>query len=111
MIMEKVEGIVEVLDLPNFHVTEHFLYSDFICPCCDRLKIVPGFYEHLGKLERMRRELGIAIKINSGYRCPGHNKEVGGSVKSWHMLFATDIAPVEPEEGMIKEMYRMALSM
>ncbi len=78
---------------PNHYVTEHFLYSDFICPCCDTLKIVPGFYTHMRLLERMRRELGFPIVVNSGYRCERHNRKVGGAARSWHLLFATDIRP------------------
>ncbi len=74
-------------------VTEHFKFEECTCSCCDRLKIVPGFFSHMEKLEEMRKELGFAIIINSGYRCPEHNVEVGGSVRSWHMLFATDVRP------------------
>jgi hypothetical protein len=29
----------------NYYVSEHFMYSDFICPCCDMLKLVPGFFK------------------------------------------------------------------
>jgi uncharacterized protein YcbK (DUF882 family) len=85
-----------VRDEPNYHATEHFLYSDFICPCCDTLKIVPGFYQHLHLLEQLRRELGFPILVNSGYRCDRHNRAVGGAARSWHLLFATDI---RPEDG------------
>lgn len=87
---------VSIREEPNYYVTEHFLYSDFICPCCDTLRIVPGFYRHTTLLERMRQELGFPIAINSGYRCEKHNREVGGAARSWHLLFATD---VHPEDG------------
>ena len=75
------------------NVTDHFTFEECICPCCDRIKLIPWFYAHMELLERMRQGLGFAIIINSGYRCPEHNKEIGGSLKSWHMLYATDVRP------------------
>lgn len=36
-------------------------------------------------LEPARRRLGKPIVINSGYRCPKHNAEVGGVANSQHM--------------------------
>ena len=96
---------------PNYYVTEHFLYSDFICPCCDRLKIVPAFYRHIGMLEQMRREAGFTILVNSGYRCQSHNRSVGGADNSWHLLFATDIRPESPGEDNLRLLYRLALGM
>jgi uncharacterized protein YcbK (DUF882 family) len=77
----------------NYHVSEHFLYSDFICPCCDMLKIVPGFYKHVACLEKIMTEYDCGFTVTSAYRCPEHNKRVGGAPKSWHMLFATDLVP------------------
>ena len=96
---------------PNYYATEHFLYSDFICPCCDRLKIVPAFYRHIGMLEQMRHEAGFPIVVNSGYRCPSHNRSVGGTQNSWHLLFATDIRPESPGEDSLRTLYRLALKM
>jgi uncharacterized protein YcbK (DUF882 family) len=95
----------------NFHVSDHFLYSDFICPCCDRLKIIPAFYRHIGLLEQIRREAGFPILVNSGYRCPKHNKEVGGAADSWHLLFATDIRPEGNDPEKLRALYRAALGL
>ena len=94
---------------PNYYVTEHFMYSDFICPCCERLKIIPAFYTHLELLEQMRGELGFDILINSGYRCKEHNIEVGGSPRSWHLLFAADISSGDNDLDKLKSLYKMAL--
>jgi uncharacterized protein YcbK (DUF882 family) len=93
---------------PNRNVTEHFRYRDFVCPCCDTLKIFPGFYDHVQRLERMRRELGFPIAVNSGYRCVPHNREVGGTAHSWHLLFATDIRPVDGSRDKLDAMRRAA---
>ena len=94
---------------PNYYATDHFLYNDFVCPCCDMLKLVPGFYHHVSLLEQMRLRLGYPIIVNSGYRCQKHNTEVGGSARSWHMLFATDIRPEDSNGEKLKAMYEMAI--
>ena len=93
------------------NITEHFTLDECKCPCCDRIKLIPGFYTHMEKLEEMRQELGFAMIINSGYRCPEHNEEVDGSVNSWHMLFATDLRPGWGKgfARKLKTMYRVAL--
>ena len=95
--------------IPLGHITEHFKLEEFICPCCDMLKVVPGFFLHVARLEEMRQELGFGLIVNSGYRCEKHNKEVGGSPRSWHLLFATDIRPEVYEEHLLKEIYKVAL--
>ena len=95
----------------NYYVTEHFLLSECVCPCCDRIKIVPGFYRHLELLERMRLQIDAPITITSGYRCPEHNAEVGGAQLSWHLLFATDVKPSDEDPKKLLWMYRIALEL
>ncbi len=93
------------------YVTEHFRFERCKCPCCDVLKPIPRFFEHMEKLEQMRQKLGFAMIINSGYRCPNHNEEVGGSEGSQHMIYATDVRP-SWGTGFAKRlmsMYRVAL--
>ena len=75
------------------------------------MKIIPAFYTHLGLLEQMRSELGFDIIINSGYRCPEHNAEVGGAPQSWHLLFATDVSHEDDDSYKLKAMYKMALNL
>ena len=100
-----------VKNAQNYYVTGHFMYSDFVCPCCDRLRIIPAFYRHVSLLEQMRNDLGFDILINSGYRCQEHNAEVGGSPESWHLLFATDIRTEDNDPDKLKDLYKMALSL
>ncbi len=38
------------------------------------------------KLQLFRDRLGKPITITSGYRCPAHNKAVGGAKESQHLL-------------------------
>jgi len=96
-------------DPPNYYVTDHFKYSDFICPCCDVLKIVPGFYRHVSLLERMGQELDSPIIVTSGYRCKSHNAIVGGSPRSWHLIFATDIKFEDDDQNKLEAMYEIAV--
>ena len=36
-------------------------------------------------LDAIRERLGVPLYINSGYRCPEHNEEVGGVPNSQHV--------------------------
>ena len=100
-----------IKEAPNYYVTEHFMYSDFICPCCDMLKLIPVFYRHVSFLEQMRRQLGFPIIITSGYRCKRNNARVGGTPRSWHLLFATDIKPEDGDPDELRAMYETAVDL
>ncbi len=70
---------------------DHFEISEFLCPCCLRgaKEMNKGF---LSMLDTARDIAGITFNINSGFRCPKHNKEVGGSPTSSHLKgLAVDI--------------------
>ena len=97
-------------DAPNYYITEHFRYSDLICPCCDLIKLVPAVYRHMSMLERLRQDLGTPLAVTSGYRCGKHNAAVGGDARSWHLLFATDVTLRDSpaDEVVLKELYRLA---
>ena len=75
------------------YITSHFKYSSLSCKCCNRIKIIPRLYTHMRLLEEVRNIVDFPIIINSGYRCPPHNIAVGGTKKSEHMEFATDVRP------------------
>jgi hypothetical protein len=74
-------------------VTANFNFEEYICPCCNRIRLIPLFWEHVEKMERLRQRLGFALIFNSAYRCPEHNRTVGGALDSWHMKIATDTRP------------------
>jgi len=50
-------------------------------------------------LQKLRDELGLPIKINSGYRTKSYNKKIGGATNSMHVqakaadIVVTDITP------------------
>jgi uncharacterized protein YcbK (DUF882 family) len=65
-------------------VSENFYLNEF--ECNDGSHLVKLDSELLHKLQQLRTKLGRSIKINSGYRTPEHNKKVGGSPNSQHLL-------------------------
>lgn len=75
---------------------KNFSLNEFRCKCCKELPADAWMYvEHLvnNLLDPVRDAFGKPIKVNSGYRCEKHNKEVGGAKNSQHLLGqAADIA-------------------
>ena len=84
------------------HGTKNFKVSEFACKCgrfdCPHYGIKQ---ELIDALQKLRDYAGVAIFVNSGYRCPKRNKAVGGSKGSMHMKgLAADIwcEELTPEE-------------
>lgn len=86
----------------NKRVSKYFSSSEFDCKCsypdCRETLIDKRL---IAGLERVRELAKMPIKINSGYRCERHNKDVGGVSKSRHRLgLACDIPTVMSEKRM-----------
>lgn len=65
-------------------------YWEVMCPCCEKGPIKLGL---LKSWELLRILLNHPISVISGYRCPAHNAEIGGSPTSRHLEgMALDIA-------------------
>ena len=73
-------------------MSKHFTDREFACKCCGELPeggINPVLVE---KLETLRALIAdfvgyeCPVFINSAYRCPAHNAEVGGVPDSQHVL-------------------------
>lgn len=85
----------------NTAVSKNFKANEFDCKCgkyCSTTLIDEGLVYYL---QAIREHFGKAVKINSGYRCAEHNKNVGGATKSNHTKGqAADIKidGVEPRE-------------
>jgi hypothetical protein len=66
---------------------KHFKLSEFNCKCglpaCPRVKVAA---ELVFWLEVVRLIVKSPLIINSGYRCATHNKNVGGSAPSRHLI-------------------------
>jgi hypothetical protein len=60
---------------------QYFDISEFDCPCCGENKMRGSF---LGRLDTARHLAQVAFKVNSGYRCSKHNRDVGGKDNSAH---------------------------
>jgi len=67
---------------------QYFKLEEFKCKCCGEIRMNANFLE---KLEWAREIAGIPFKINSGYRCSKHNKEVGSTSDNHVLGVAADI--------------------
>jgi uncharacterized protein YcbK (DUF882 family) len=71
-------------DYPNFEE------SEFKCSHCGTVDMQPEFLE---KLQALRSEYGVPMKITSGYRCPKHPVEAVKAAPGAHTKgCAADIA-------------------
>lgn len=88
--------LVPILFKEEMHmkIGEYFDDYEFACHC-DRHGVDAEGYPILDHvidkrlvdvLDRIRERLGVPIIVNSGYRCPEHNSEVGGVSDSQHVL-------------------------
>jgi len=59
-----------------------FQPGEFSCKCCGANNMQPTF---LWKIEQARELAAIPFSVNSGYRCPKHNKDEGGKPSSDHL--------------------------
>jgi uncharacterized protein YcbK (DUF882 family) len=66
----------------DIRISPHFKLREFQCRCCKTVKLSS---ELLGMLEKMRDAWGGPLVITSGYRCPAHNRAVGGAPRSLHL--------------------------
>ena len=75
---------------PSLPVSDHFVVGELSCRHCGNIIVSPVLLE---MLERLRLAVGAPLRICSGYRCPTHNKAIGGAKTSAHMMgLAADIA-------------------
>jgi uncharacterized protein YcbK (DUF882 family) len=72
--------------LPPGYVSPHFRETEFACKHCGKLADTGIPQELIDVLEMVREHYNAPVTINSGYRCPTHNKEVGGVPNSQHLL-------------------------
>jgi uncharacterized protein YcbK (DUF882 family) len=95
-------------------ISRHFNRSEFACKCGCGYDTVDA--ELLTILESVRDAFGQPVSINSASRCEEHNKRVGGSKNSQHLLGrAADIvvrntSPIEVH-NYVKLMYPLSLGL
>ena len=61
----------------------YFSRKEEWCPCCKQGGLLPDFRD---KLNRAREIADIPFILNSAFRCEFHNKDVGGSCTSSHLV-------------------------
>lgn len=75
-------------------MSANFSFVEFRCNCGGRYancRRIWEDYRHVRRLEAYRAKVG-AVRIISGCRCPGRNKEVGGASNSQHQFgFSSDV--------------------
>lgn len=60
----------------------YFQAHEFECPCCNQLILDVRL---LYILNVIRQFTGVPVIVSSGYRCPNHNKAIGGTPQSYHL--------------------------
>lgn len=72
-------------------LSNHFKSEEFECKCGECELVYPP-EELIEVLEDIRSHFDKPVTIMSGYRCPTHNKNVGGAPRSKHKIgIAADI--------------------
>jgi uncharacterized protein YcbK (DUF882 family) len=74
-------------------ISEHFARSEFACKCGCGFDTVDT--ELLDVVENLRLYYGVPVRSNSACRCYAHNKAVGGSKNSQHLIGRADDVVVE----------------
>lgn len=76
------------------YLTRNFTRAEMACKCCGVCLMRDNF---MAKLQALREAFGAPITVTSGYRCPAHNRQVGGAKGSQHVkgnasdLYAKDM--------------------
>ena len=74
------------------HLSKNFTDDEFRCRCCGAFEDSIVFRAFVARLQYARDEAGIPFVVTSGYRCPEHNRAVGGKPDSSHLkAVAADI--------------------
>jgi uncharacterized protein YcbK (DUF882 family) len=64
--------------------SEHFSHDELMCKCgCGANECTS---ELLAAAEQLRSDIGMPVIVVSAYRCPEHNRKVGGAANSQHTL-------------------------
>ena len=71
----------------RIRVATNFMLNEFQCTGSGQVHDHVMLCEDLlGRLQKLRTAIGRPIIINSAFRCPERNRQVGGSPNSQHML-------------------------
>jgi len=87
------------------NLSAHFSREEFVCHCCGEFLLDDRL---LAALEILRKRAGQAVLVLSGYRCPGHNRRIGGAANSQHVLGKA--ADIRMHGLTLQQMYELAES-
>lgn len=74
----------------NEKVGQHFKVKEFACQDGSQVVFIDSYLVSI--LDILRNQVGKPVHVNSGYRTPTRNKDVGGAKYSYHMRgMAADI--------------------
>jgi hypothetical protein len=93
-------AVIKYIKSANKQLSKNFRLAEFRCKC-KRCKSVLVDDHLVEILQKIRDRFGVAVNINSGYRCREHNAEVNGDPQSSHMQgMAADIhvVGISPKE-------------
>jgi Uncharacterized protein conserved in bacteria len=89
----------------KIQLSTHFDSTEFDC-VCGNCKENYVDQKLIDLLEEVREKFGEALTVTSGYRCPVHNKAVGGAVASQHVNgLAADIKPKSSTKEKLDKLY------
>lgn len=75
----------------NVKLSNNFSSTEFDCNCNNCTTTLIDL-DLVALLQKLRDKAQKTIKLNCGYRCPAHNKAVGGASNSQHLYgIAADI--------------------
>lgn len=80
--MSNVKRTIYCINAGGYYITQHFRSREFQCK--DNSEELLIAKELLEILEDIRNHFDSPVVINSGYRTPKWNKEVGGTPNSYH---------------------------
>ena len=85
--------------------TKNFKVIEFACKHCGENKIDQRV---LNMAQTIRDDLGVPVRVNSGYRCETHNARVGGVKGSFHTKgLAADLSSSISAQKMFEAVQRL----
>jgi uncharacterized protein YcbK (DUF882 family) len=85
-------------------LSPNFSAKEFACKDCGVSKVSPLL---LAGLEEMRQLARLPVIVHDGYRCPEHNKDVGGVGRSEHL--EGNAADIDIPPLTLQQMYQIAI--
>jgi len=86
------------------NLSAHFKLREFRCPCCGQVQVSPAL---IRLLESIRAKIDEPLYVTSGFRCPKHNRKVGGEKDSKHLT--GQAADIHARWISIPELYLIAV--